>query len=539
MVNNLIGVKDILRILYFVVGIWIIYDIKNCKNYFKHSCGMTSMYRLPQFQTLHNDDKNNYRMYIYGEGNYFRKIINTNIFEGIPIIYIPGNRAPADMARSIGSILQNKTEMRNVPYHFNVFAAHLNEEPSTFDVKTLKRHAKYLEDSIKYVDSLYKKRNHKFVVIGHSISGIAFKIALSQSKWLRDNVKFVISLGTAYKEHQFKITGDFINLWREMNTMVEVPIISFHGGLMDENAEESLTGNDDGFSYNTQSMDRVWTMADHNCLVWCNQLQRLLFEYAEDKGDKFSRQNIDKVLDKIFNSTTIEYPVFSSNDKRFKLLNIEETSKNDYIFVIRKTNKNIGPLYQYYTTLKATKDYFYDHKMTYTYSLDPLANKISYYYDTTSEYKLIKEDEIVALSPSIASTKKNYRNSDKIRIFSIPFLSPNIVYRVTTTDYSKIIFKSKLNQAISQDNILIFNFFDQDDNENGKLFIIPHPEKYNDIKENRMEINIELGLTVIRVIKLNITSIPFMLSFIAMLFSFNSNILTKFFIFNFIIFCLR
>ena len=68
--------------------------------------------------------------------------------------------------------------MRNVPYHFNVFTAHLNQEPSTFDVKTLKKHASYLIKGLKHIDKLYKKRSHKFVIIGHSISDIAIKIAL-------------------------------------------------------------------------------------------------------------------------------------------------------------------------------------------------------------------------------------------------------------------------------------------------------------------------------------------------------------------------
>uniref|UniRef100_A0A0K0E932 GPI inositol-deacylase n=1 Tax=Strongyloides stercoralis TaxID=6248 RepID=A0A0K0E932_STRER len=543
-----IGVKDFLRILYFVVGVWIVFDIRNCKSYFKHSCDMTVMYRMPQFQPIHEDNRSNYMTFIYGEGQYIRKIVNTNEFNGIPILYVPGNRAPANMARSIGSILQNKTEMNNVPFHFNVFAAHLNEEPSTFDVKTLKKHASYLIKSLKYVDKLYKKRKHKFVIIGHSISGIAIKIALSQSKWLRDNTAFIITLGTAFKEHQFKITGNFIDLWREMHTMVEVPIISIHGGLMDENAEESFTGNEGGYSYSTQEIDRVWTMSDHNCLVWCNQLQRsisrLLFEYAEDNNNKFLRHNIEKVLDKIFNSTSFIYPTFEKNiiDNRLKKIDIKETSKGLLLYVIRKSNKNIAPLYEmhYNTQLIPKKDFFYDKNRKYTYSLEYISNQSQFYVDKEANITVVQEKEINIIKGSISMTTIQFPEKDNIKVFTIPFISPIIVYKVTTTNNQnsppKIYFKSKLNGAISQNGILLFNYFDETDNEDGKLFIMSQPGNFKDNNFIKINMNIEIGLTVIRVIKLNITNVPYILSFIAFLFSFKSNNLGKFLIFNIVIF---
>ncbi|CEF65095.1 GPI inositol-deacylase [Strongyloides ratti] len=542
-----IGVKDFLRILYFVVGIWIVFDIKNCKNYFKHSCDMTVMHRMPILLPVHNDYESNYRMFIYGEGEYIRKIKNTKEYDGIPIVYVPGNRAPADMVRSIGSILQNKTEMNKVPFHFNVFSAHLNEEPSTFDVKTLKKHALYLIKSLKYVDKLYENRKHKFVIIGHSISGIAIKIALSQSQWLRENTAFIITLGTAFKEHQFKITGDFIDLWREMHTMVEIPIISIHGGLMDENAEESFTGNEGGYSYSTQIIDRVWTMSDHNCLVWCNQLQRsisrLLFEYAEDKNNKFSRNNIDKILDKIFNSTSFIYPIIEKKSISNNLIQIDINNKSEqlFLYVIRKTNKNIAPLYetQYTTQLTPKKDFFYDKNMKYTYSLEYIRNQSQYYIDKDAHFDIVSKNEITILRSSLSITTIKFLEKKNIKIFVIPFISPNIVYRITVTKNKnplpKLYFKSNLNAAISQNGMLLFNYFDETDNEDGKLFIMSQPGISNDNNFIEINMNIEIGLTVIRVIKLNITNVPYILSFIAFLFSFKSNDLGKFLIFNFVI----
>uniref|UniRef100_A0A0N5ASX7 Hydrolase_4 domain-containing protein n=1 Tax=Syphacia muris TaxID=451379 RepID=A0A0N5ASX7_9BILA len=46
---------------------------------------------------------------------------------GIPVLFIPGNVGSARQVRSLGSVLQNKTESRFTSFSFNVFAVDFNE----------------------------------------------------------------------------------------------------------------------------------------------------------------------------------------------------------------------------------------------------------------------------------------------------------------------------------------------------------------------------------------------------------------------------
>ena len=61
----------------------------------------------------------------YYDNNVFysnRKEVN-----GIPIIFVPGNAGSGKQARSIGSLLQNKTTLRHPGFHFDTFTLDFNE----------------------------------------------------------------------------------------------------------------------------------------------------------------------------------------------------------------------------------------------------------------------------------------------------------------------------------------------------------------------------------------------------------------------------
>lgn len=213
------------------------------------------------------------------------------------------------------------------------------------------------------------------------------------------------------------------------------------------------------------------------------------------------------------------------------------------MYVIRKSNNKIAPLYEthYSSQLIPKKDLFYDYNMRYTYSLEYISNQSQYYIDNKADLTIVSKNYINILEGSISTKTFTFPEKEKIKVFTIFFISPNIVCRVMIKDkqYSppKTFFKSKLNQAFSQNSILIFNYFDEEDNEDGKLFIMSQPGLFkNNNKMIEINMNIEIGLTVIRVIKLNITNVPFILSFILLLFSFRSNDLGKFLTFNFVIF---
>lgn len=51
----------------------------------------------------------------------------TEQVNGLPIIFVPGNAGSSKQVRSLGSVLHNKTESRNLPFTFDVFAVDFNE----------------------------------------------------------------------------------------------------------------------------------------------------------------------------------------------------------------------------------------------------------------------------------------------------------------------------------------------------------------------------------------------------------------------------
>src|SRR4051812_40587261 len=51
-------------------------------------------------------------------------------------------------------------------------------------------------------------------------------------------------------------------------------VISVSSGFKDDLIEELLTAHKNVTHFSTTSLDRVWLEADHQCIVWCNQLVR-------------------------------------------------------------------------------------------------------------------------------------------------------------------------------------------------------------------------------------------------------------------------
>ncbi|CEF67108.1 GPI inositol-deacylase [Strongyloides ratti] len=475
------------KLFFILLIIWIIYDLKTSLQQFKHSCSMTSMWRYPQLYSLYENKDLRYNFYLYGEGQYFYELSQSQNFNGIPIIFVPGNAADAAMVRSIGSILQNKTERLQSPFRFNVFSAHFNEEFSIFDTTILKRQAKFLINSIIELEKLYKnKRNKKYVLLGHSMGGIVIKMALKNSEWLRKNTAFILVMGTMLKDHPIKITNDFINIYHQISSLKDIPVISMHGGFMDELIEESLTKDNNSLTVGYQGIDRVWSMADHKCLVWCNEAQRsisrLLFEYATTSEKNIPLTKFNSLFQRIFNSSTFDYKIIKQQelDDSYEQINKGLLNKNGYIFAIGKINFNLPLLYKHKNkndiNLYPIKTYFYSRQMEYIYSLETI------------------------------ETNENYYKNKNTKI------------------------KGDNQQAISMNNKLLFNFFDKNTKSDGTLFVISNSKTFftnSSIVEYELNYKIDFSLTILRAIKINISNIPFLLSFMVILFSYDTNLLFK------------
>uniref|UniRef100_A0A0K0FI55 GPI inositol-deacylase n=1 Tax=Strongyloides venezuelensis TaxID=75913 RepID=A0A0K0FI55_STRVS len=507
---------------------------------------MTSMWRNPKFYSLYEDKRLKYGFFLYGEGWYFHDLVESRYFDGIPIVFVPGNAADGAMVRSIGSILQNKTERLNSPFRFNVFSTHFNEEFSIFDVSVLKRQAKFLIDSLVELEKLYgNRRKKKYILMGHSMGGIVIKMALSESEWLRKNVAFILTMGTSLKGHPLKITRDFIEIYDKILSLNTVPVISMHGGFMDELIEESLTKDNNSLTFGYQGMDRVWSMADHKCLVWCNEAQRaisrLFFDYVTIPENAISTKKFNSLVQTIFNSSTFTYNNIEKDklDEVFNYVEKQLINEGKYFFAIGKVDSSFPLIYKSKKegriNLFPAKTYFYSRQMEYVFSLEVIEKEEDYYVNKDAKIKIIKNNDVEKLNPSILKEKIKFTDvTGNVKVFTIPFITPEFIYKITlkstNNEMSKLLFKAENQQSISMNNKLMFNFFDGNTKTDGTLFVISNPKTFfsnSSHTEYELDYKIDIGLTILRAIKLNISNIPFLLSFMGVLFSYNVNNLYK------------
>lgn len=124
---------------------------------------------------------------------------NTNQVDGIPIIFVPGNAGSVRQVRSLASVLQNKTESRNTPFHFDVFAVSFNEEFSGINSNYLVRHTEFVQKAVKHVWNMYRTPPSKIILFGHSLGGIISRLALDDDD-VRDKISMVFALASPFGE---------------------------------------------------------------------------------------------------------------------------------------------------------------------------------------------------------------------------------------------------------------------------------------------------------------------------------------------------
>uniref|UniRef100_A0A914HX58 GPI inositol-deacylase n=1 Tax=Globodera rostochiensis TaxID=31243 RepID=A0A914HX58_GLORO len=208
-----------------------------------------------------------YSLFLYAEGlNRAQRYGELGRLDGFPIVFVPGNAGSGRQVRSLGSLLQNKTERLGTPFQFDTFALDFNEEMTALNFDYIESQAQFLSDSIDHILSLYSSPHispPKIVLIGHSMGGIVIqKLLATDSKFdKRQNIAFVVAFATPFAQPPFM----FDKRGRRRALIVA-------GGKM---------------RFRTLShaaIDRIWAEADHLCIVWCNELvrqtSRFLFDYA-------------------------------------------------------------------------------------------------------------------------------------------------------------------------------------------------------------------------------------------------------------------
>ncbi|CAH1397518.1 unnamed protein product [Nezara viridula] len=267
-----------------------------------HRCNMTFMYEYPQLvRVALPPGTNNYKkygLYVYGEGRIIHKVREMK-FDGVPILFIPGNRGSPKQVRSLASVSLSKGRYSGIPVHFDYFAVDLSEDFSALYGGFLKEQTQFVNVCIQKILSLYRTdyKPKSIIVIGHSMGGMIAKGLFLESNG-NPGVELIITLATP---HQPALLTDSLlssyytsvnNFWDKFNTTENnVNLISIGGGPRDKLVRSDLTITEHAdFSVMTPMIPGVWTSVDHLSILWCNQLVLVIVRALFDSVDLNNKQ---------------------------------------------------------------------------------------------------------------------------------------------------------------------------------------------------------------------------------------------------------
>ncbi|CAG8664211.1 24755_t:CDS:10, partial [Dentiscutata erythropus] len=284
-------------------------------------CKVSMMY--PSYIKQHGFDSEQtrfagkYGLYLYRDGMYDRSDQPT----GIPALFIPGNAGSYKQVRSIASetselyydkILRESDSQNSGVRPIDFFTVDFNEEFSALHGHSLLEQAEYLNDAIRYILSLYPAvrkgqqtdpsiQPHPdptaVIIIGHSMGGVVARTLFTMPNYQPESINTILTMATPhilppapFDWQISKIYTDINDFWRNgysqsaasQNSLADVTLISIAGGNLhtvvcsDSANINSLVPASHGFTVFTTSIPNVWTAMDHQCILWCNQLVKVV-----------------------------------------------------------------------------------------------------------------------------------------------------------------------------------------------------------------------------------------------------------------------
>ncbi|PSN32852.1 hypothetical protein C0J52_10314 [Blattella germanica] len=229
----------------------------------ENGCEMTYMFEYPQFVRIALPVNiarrySRYGLYAYGEGHFTERLREMK-FNGIPVLFIPGNSGSYKQVRSLASVSLRKTLKAHSPFHFDYFAVDLNEEYSALFGGVLKDQKDFVHYCLHRILRLYKDNLNKpssVILIGHSMDLVQVIITL-----VSPHRSPVLSLDFYVARYYAAVNG----YWKQNRgpgidgNLSHVTFVSIGGGHRDSTA-----------------IPDVWLSTDHLCSVWCKELVLVL-----------------------------------------------------------------------------------------------------------------------------------------------------------------------------------------------------------------------------------------------------------------------
>ena len=258
----------------------------------KFTCDMSFMYGRPGYYQIPLDHSirmqfKNYALYLYTE-----KGRDTLENLGTPVLFIPGSSGSHEQVRSIATHtmhLAGLTQSSNgQKVRFTFFSVDLDEEVSALYGGYIWSQTHFVVECIKFLkNKFYRNTIHnKVIIVGHSMGGIVARGVLMLSDLTSRDIPLIITLATPHLAPPLLFDSlmeafyiKMQNTWLDPHLAKPI-VISIGGGYSDVQVSSDLIELESAlgksFSIVTTEIPRVWTVADHQCIVWCKQLQVLL-----------------------------------------------------------------------------------------------------------------------------------------------------------------------------------------------------------------------------------------------------------------------
>eukprot|EP00794_Sanderia_malayensis_P015092 gene15092-16648_t len=265
----------------------------------QNACYMTYMFDWPVYITvpLGRELKQKYPRYslvVYGEGEYAESLESLN-FQGIPVLFIPGNAGSAEQGRSFSSVALRKTEHHS--FHFNYFFVGFNGEMAALKGDYLDKQTEFVHECLKIIINLYKRgssgnQQDSVLVIAHSMGGIVARGLFTLPNFDPEIVSTLIILAAPNTRPVLMVDSQMKDYYLKVNQFWSSPaqrnqstsalkhlvVASIGGGNRDFQVRSDLTSMQglgiDNLTISTLSttLPKVWVSAEHRCIVWCKQL---------------------------------------------------------------------------------------------------------------------------------------------------------------------------------------------------------------------------------------------------------------------------
>ncbi|CAG9839692.1 unnamed protein product [Diabrotica balteata] len=258
-------------------------------------CEMTYMFEYPQYVKISNKADKEFRkygLYAYSEGRLTERTRNM-YFDGIPVLFIPGNAGSHKQVRSLSSVALRKWLNSRTSYHFDYFAVDLNEEYSGLYGPLLFDQLRYVNASLHRVLELYEDRQQppeSVVVVGHSMGGIIAMKLLSELEQ-PELISVLITLASPLKRPALSLDYHMNKFYEGIfdEDFSKTTVVSLEGGYKDILMHPHFTKreNNDIIHVSTSHIPMSWTESNHVQILWCKQvvmaLNRALFDSVNMK----------------------------------------------------------------------------------------------------------------------------------------------------------------------------------------------------------------------------------------------------------------